>query len=138
MRFFCLFFWIVLTGCRGHYLSIAREPVGPEFLASTFVSAPDPMRKKTMEGTRLFVSYRLPFSLDPQEHKIVLEVLFKDFSVQKWIFEMKFRSGVESVTFVDEEFRERRGILGYRAVLVNQKAVVIDERKSSFMPPLKK
>lgn len=123
---------MLFVGCRGHYISIVREPMSQKELASTYVRSPDPLQKNPPEGQRLFVQYRLPQDMPCEDYYIVLQVLTKNLCFKKMRYDLLFQSGVEEFSLLGKAYKDSGGILGYKAVLFDREDHVIDERKTSL------
>lgn len=118
---------ILLFSSCGHYVQVAKVNVDRTNLASTFARSPDPDQAAPSVGEKLYVSWSLPFSLQPQDHQIVLSVVYKDLTEEKKTYPLEHRLGVISFPLLDKKFDDTKGFFAYQALLVDKEEKVIDK-----------
>lgn len=127
MFYYTLLFSALFVSCQRHYVQVSKVPVNQETLASTFARSPDPLQEKPPTGEKLYISWQLPFSLDPNNYHLVLSVIYKDLSEEQQTFSLPHQMGVVSFSLVDERYLETNGFYAYQVELVDKEGKVIDK-----------
>lgn len=123
--FYCSLLFL-FTSC-GHYVSVAKVNVDRSSLASTFARSPDPSQQSPPTGEKLYISWRLPLKLKPEEHQIVLSLVYKDLTEEKKIYPINHRIGVVSFPLLDKKFEDTKGLFSYQVLLVDKQETVVDK-----------
>lgn len=118
----CLLF---LAGCSRSYVAVQRQKLDRLMLASTYVKSPDPLQAKPPRGERLIVKWRLPEANIDDSMQIRLSLLFKDFSVETIAYPVLKKSGLVTYELFDKAYKERGGLLSYKAEAINAEGVAI-------------
>lgn len=128
MKTFCysLLFSLLFTSCI-RYVQVAKVSVNQANLASTFVRSPDPKQEHPPTGEKLYISFRIPFSLEPSDCHILLSVIYKDLTEEVQTYPISHRVGALSFSLLDEKFKETKGLFAYQALLVDKDNKVIDK-----------
>lgn len=127
MKPYCSIFCIFLFISCGHYVAVSKVSVDRTNLASTFARSPDPDQASPPVGEKLFVSWSLPFSLQPKDHQIVLSVVYKDLTEEKKTYPLEHRFGIVSFPLLDKKFDDTKGFFAYQALLIDNQEKVIDK-----------
>lgn len=123
----CLFF-VGFSSCE-HYIYVQKHTTSAKNLASTFSQSRDSLQKIDYTGENLFVGWALPSSIRIKNHELVVDVLYKDLSTEKFVYPIPFRIGRVAVSLVDEDFQKKEGFLAYNIKLVNKDTQkIIDQR----------
>jgi len=126
---FLLFPLLFLCGCEKYYLSIKREYVDRDQLASTYVGSPDPRQKNPPVGQELTMEWRLSPEAMNEQLQLVLHVLYRDYSRKTFTYPVNRRRGVITYALLNEEYNEKEGLLTYKAEIVDSTGQVIKEWK---------
>ncbi len=116
-----------MTGCEKYYLSLKREVVDQNSLASTFVGSPDPRQKHPPHGQELVLEWRLPPQALGEPLTLNLHVLYGDMTEGVFHYPVNRQRGIETYRLLDPLFGERKGFISYRAEIANQDGEVIKE-----------
>lgn len=123
----CIFCSILLTLVSCTQIQVSKVNIDKTSLASTFARTPDPTQQSPPLGEKLYVSWRLPLNLKPEDHHVVLKVIYKDLTQEEVIYPMAHRLGTVSFTLLNEKFKSKNGFYAYEALLVNKEDKVIDK-----------
>ena len=123
---------LVLCACSHNYLSVEREYVDRETLASSFVGSPDPNQKNPPTGTRLWLHWSLPGKLYEKDLTLTLWVIYNNLEEEKITFPIKRYEGWHTYSLLDQKFKERGGLLTYRADITNTKGEAISSWKQQM------
>ncbi len=113
-------------GCSSHYVSVVKVPVDKTSLASTYAGTPDPKAKVVPKGEKLYISYRIPFSMSTDDLKIRLKVIYKNLEQEEKIFPIYHRIGAVGFDLVGDKFKKTSGFFTYKAELLDKDDHVID------------
>lgn len=126
----CLFF---LCSCSSYYLSINKEKLGKDDLASTYVKSPDPRQDNPPTGDELIINWKIPRNALLGNPSMLLEILYKDFKIRKKILPVKYKRGTHVIRLEDD-------VISYRAFIRNQKGEVIQSWQQQLwcdpIPPM--
>ncbi|MCB1115208.1 MAG: hypothetical protein KDK71_01965, partial [Chlamydiia bacterium] len=106
-----------------------RETVDRDCLASTFVGSPDPRQKKPPKGQELMIEWRLPESVMDEKFTLVLDVFYKNDSVETFYYPVEKRRGMVTYALLDEKYKEKGGLLTYKAEIRNEKEKIFKQWK---------
>ncbi|MCB1084531.1 MAG: hypothetical protein KDK60_00335 [Chlamydiia bacterium] len=120
---------LFFCGCEKYYLSVKRERVSRERLASTFVGSPDPRQENPPKGQELILEWWLPKSAFQEHPDLVLKVIYKNHMQETVTYPLKRRRGVETFSLLGDKYRETGGLLTYKAEIIGQNGAVIKEWK---------
>lgn len=121
------FFLILLASCEKYYVSVRNLPVNASYLASSHVKTPDPRQKNPPLGEKLIIDWSLPPELLSENPRIVLYLIFKTHQEKQLVYPITSRAGYEVYSLLGEEFKERKGLLTYRAEIVTDEGRVYRE-----------
>lgn len=120
---FLPFFFLV--SCEKYYLTVKREYIDQSVLASTFVGSPDPRQNDPPKGQELIIEWRLaPGALD-QKLVLVLKVLYRDYTQETFFYPVDRRRGVVTYYLLNDEHKQRRGFLTYKAEITTLEGAVV-------------
>lgn len=136
MRWLGLSLLLMLSGCEKYYVSVKRETVDRDCLASTFVGSPDPRQKKPPKGQELMIEWRLPESVMDEKFTLVLDVFYKNDSVETFYYPVEKRRGMVTYALLDEKYKEKGGLLTYKAEIRNEKEKIFKQWKQQLWTEL--
>ena len=125
-----------LCGCEKYYLSVKREAVTRERLASTYVGSPDPRQKNPPKGQELIMEWRLPEEALQEKLVLVLDILYKDYSKGIISHPIDRKRGIFTYSLLNNEFKEKEGLLTYKAEIRNQEGEIIQQWKQQLWTEL--
>ena len=104
-----------LIGCQKYYISIVQDEVDKNSLASSSVHTPDPRQSNPPMGDRLIVEWQLPKDLLGKQPCLRLYVLYKNYTEELFVYPIAHRTDYIAYTLSGEEYKQKKGILTYRA-----------------------
>lgn len=119
------FFLLVLSGfffagCDKYYVSIVRQNIDVNYLASSRIHTPDPRRDSPPLGEMLFVSWYVPQEIVEESAKVRLSIVFQDYSETEIEYPVEYRKDFKTYSLLGEDFLKKGGFLTYKAeVLVH-------------------
>lgn len=117
---------LLLCGCRDRYLVVYNDYITHSYLASTYVDAPDPRRCCDFCGQRLVIRWRLPkgelWACESAYIRLLLR--FRSEEVEEIWIPMQRRFGTYVYWLMNEEYREKDGILTYKVEMMVDDQVV--------------
>jgi hypothetical protein len=116
-------------GCDKYYVSVKQISVGPSYLASTHVGAPDPRQAHPPAGQKLYIDWAIPEGVLEKSPKIVMYLLYKDHSQKELVYPIEHGRGYEVYSLLNEEFKEKGGLLTYRAEIVTEDGAIYKDWK---------
>ena len=119
----------LLTGCEKYYVTVKREYVDRDQLASTFVGSPDPRQKNPPTGQELTIEWRLPPEVMNEKLQLELSILYRDYSRATFTYPVDRRRGVVTYALLNEEYFERDGLLTYKAEILDSDGKILKEWK---------
>ena len=117
---------LVLSGCATTEIGVRRLPLKSENYASAFARTPNPSPDANETGERLYVDWRIPFKMNPEDFEVVLSVVYKDLSTETVRKPLSGRMGGFNFALVGEKFKKTKGFLTYKAELVDKNGEVTD------------
>ncbi len=126
MKWFYCSLSLLLVSC-GPTVTVTRAVIDKSSLASTFVRSPDPLQANVPNGERLFISWTLPFSSKPENHNLILTVIYKDLTQEKKTYPIHHRFGIATFDLLDDKFKDHNGFYAYQAELQDTEGTVIDK-----------
>ncbi len=111
---------LLFFGCDKYYVSVKQLSVGPTYLASTHVGTPDPRQANPPEGQKLFIDWAIPEDVLEKSPRLVMYLLYKDHSQKELIYPIEHQRGYKVYSLLNNEFRETKGLLTYRAEIVTE------------------
>lgn len=127
---------LFLCSCEKYYLSVKRESVDQRMLASTYVGSPDPLQKNPPKGQELIMEWRLPRGNMGEKMTLVLEVLYKNYTQETISYPISRRRGVITYSLLGEEYKEKEGLLTYKAEIRDEKGTILQEWKQHLWTEL--
>lgn len=124
-----ILFLFILCSCEKYYLSVKREFVDQNRLASTYVGSPDPRQKNPPKGQELMIEWRLPRDDLQQKMTLVLEILYKNHTRKTFSYPISTRRGLITYSLLGKEYQEKKGLLTYKAEILTDKGTVLKEWK---------
>ena len=128
---FCFFFLalLFLSGCEKYYLTVKREYVDRDRLASTYVGSPDPLQKDPPRGQELTLEWRLSSEMMETPLNLVLSILYRDYSQATFTYPIDRRRGVETYSLLGDDYTKTGGFMTYKAEIIDTKGQVMKEWK---------
>lgn len=127
---------LCLCGCEKYYLSVKREAVDRNSLASTFVKSPDPRQKNPPYGQELTMEWRLPKEALEQDPVLVLSILYKNHTEETLCYPVERRRGLVTYSVLNEKYQETQGLLTYKAEIIGKDKTVLKEWKQQLWTDL--
>lgn len=112
LLFFCL---CTLTGCDKYYLSLRQVPIDSNYLASTKVGSPDPRQLDPPFGQKVVMQWAVPPELLEKKPSLIFHVIYKNHTEEEIIYPLEDRSGMEVFSLINEQLRDKGGLLTYHA-----------------------
>lgn len=132
----CLVLLLFLCSCEKYYLSVKREAVTRERLASTYVGSPDPRQKNPPKGQELIIEWRLPEEALAEKLVLVLEILYKDYTKGTICHPIDRKRGIFTYSLLNQAFKEKEGLLTYIAEIKTPEGEVIKQWKQHLWTEL--
>lgn len=133
---FILVFLFLFCSCGKYYLSVKRESVDQSNLASTFVGSPDPRQKNPPRGQELIMEWRLSRDFAEEGMTLVLDVLYKNYAQESFSYPISRRRGVITYSLLGDEYKEKEGLLTYKAEIRDKEGTVLHEWKQQLWTEL--
>lgn len=115
---------LLLSSCQKYYVSVSQQWVDARYLASTHVHTPDPRQDDPPVGQMLVMNWRIPKAILEKNPHIALHVIYWDYTEQVIEFPLNERMGWVTYRLFNKEYREKGGILTYKAELLTQEGEV--------------
>lgn len=128
-RFLFIIFFLGLTGCHHSGLLVHQQNVNSNYLASTHIKSPDPRQHCPPLGKMVIIEWWVPKKILACDPKIVLDLVFWNFTKKIVEFPMKGRIGYCTYELLNEEFAKTKGILTYKVDIVTCDGQVFCEWK---------
>lgn len=132
----CFVLLLLLCGCEKYYLSVKREVVSRERLASTYVGSPDPRQKNPPKGQELIMEWRLPEEALEEKLILVLDLIYKDYTKGEICHPIDRKRGIFTYSLLNQEFKEKEGFLTYKAEIRNAQGGVLKQWKQQLWTEL--
>lgn len=130
MNFYWIFIvFLLLLGCEKYELSVHQQKIDVDYLASVHVGSPDPRQAHPPMGQVLMVQWWVPRELLEEHPKILLHVIFWDYTEKTIEFTVDRRIGYETYFIINEDFETTKGALTYKAELVTESGEIYREWK---------
>ncbi len=120
---------LVLSSCEKYYVSVSQQWVDVRYLASTHVKTPDPRQDHPPIGQMMIIDWRVPKELLRKKPHIQLTMIFWNYTEKTVCFPIDQRMGWVTYKLLDEEYDETKGILTYKAEIVDEKGSLFREWK---------
>ncbi len=126
----------LFAGCQKYYISISQDKIDVNYLASSHVGTPDPRQKNPPIGERLVIEWNVPVEVIKEEATLHLQVIYKDYSQSFFTYPMPYRLDYVVYTLQGEEYKEKRGILTYKAEVVKKDGSIFRQWKHQLWAEL--
>lgn len=127
---------LCLTGCQKYYVTIKKEPITKEYLASTFVGSPDPLQDHPPRGQILFVEWSIDSQDLLKKPFLVLEMVYGDWSEERLIFPIEKRRGLAEYTLEGKKYTKKEGFFSYRALIETKEGEVLAQWAEQMWTPV--
>ena len=119
---------IGLFGCSREHLFVQSDYMTHDYLASTFVGSPDPMKDQDWIGQRLIVGWSVPKEyLEKRDIRLDLVLRYRNREEAIISFPLVERSGKYVYRLLKDDYREKRGLLTYQARIVAGENEILDK-----------
>jgi len=118
-----------LSGCEKYYVSVAQQWVDVRYLASTHVKTPDPRQDHPPIGQMMIIDWRVPKELLRRKPHIQMTMVFWNYTEKTICFPIDKRMGWVTYKLLDEEYDQTKGILTYKAEIVDEDGTLFREWK---------
>ncbi|MCI0382468.1 MAG: hypothetical protein L0207_05415 [Chlamydiae bacterium] len=122
---FALFF----GSCQKYGILVRQQLVNPTYLASTHIGSPDPRQADPPRGQMVIAEWWVPRELLSDEPKLVLHLIFWNYTEKIMEFPIDRRIGYETISVLGKEFDETKGVLTYMAQIVTNEGKIFREWK---------
>ena len=136
MRWGFLLVLFFLTGCHKYYVSMHKEHLNLEALASTFVRSPDPRRDPPPEGEHLFIEWNVPREELEKKLLLFVHILYRDYTEVVKTYPLERRNGVIELLLEGKEYQEKKGFLTYKVELMTLDDQLLYEWEHQLWVPL--
>lgn len=126
---FYLVIGLSLAGCEKYYLTVKREYVDRDQLASTYVGSPDPRQQNPPRGQELTMEWRLPVEAMEEPLTLVLSVLYRDYTQGTFCYPVDRRRGTVTYSLLGDEYTKTGGFLTYKAEIMTPNQWVVKQWK---------
>ena len=130
--FFLFIFSLLLTSCEKYYLTLKKEYVNLNTLASTFVGSPDPMQKFPPIGEEIVIEWWLPPDSLDEELTLMLKIIYRNYTEQTLIYPILQRRGEITFPLLNEAFIESGGFLTYKVEIRTSDGEIMKEWEHRF------
>ncbi len=129
IRFTLLLFF--LSGCSSSKIAVFHQKIDKSYPVSYAIDAPD---KEALEGEQIFFDWRRPEALEGA--KLRVDLVFGDLSRETLFIPLQQRSGTWNYRLIGETFQTKKGLLTYRAEMLDSEGKVYDkwEQQLYFQP----
>ncbi|PCI78259.1 hypothetical protein COB21_01115 [Candidatus Aerophobetes bacterium] len=124
------------SGCEKYYVTIKKEPIDRQYLASTFVGSPDPLQITPPLGQILFVEWSISSENLKKNPHLVLEIIYGDWSEQKLVFDIDKRRGIIQYDLQGAPYKKKEGLFSYRALIQTPSGEVLQQWSQLMWTPL--
>ncbi len=114
-----------LGSCHRYDLSVSKLPSDARDLASTYVGTPDP--RPAPIGEKLLIDWRIPRLMVQEGASLRLSLLYWNYTEEIISYPIDSWIGYKVYRLVNEECAERKGLLTYKAEIVQQDGTVFKE-----------
>lgn len=121
----CLF----LASCEKYNISVVRQTVDVNYLASSKVNTPDPRKENPPIGQQLIVDWHISWDLLDKSPKGRLHVICKDLSEDIYEFPIDALNGYVTYDLLNEKYEKTGGFLTYKAEILGADGKVIKKWK---------
>jgi hypothetical protein len=120
---------LLLAGCGKYYLSVQQQWIDINYLASTQVRTPDPLRANPPLGQMLIIDWKIPRELLKEKPYILLDLIFWDYTTHTLKIPIEHQMNYTTYELLDQEYEKKGGILTYKAAIANQDGTLFRESK---------
>ncbi len=115
------------TSCGPHFLLVKDELVTKQRLASNFVKSPDPDREQFKKGKQLIVEWMLPQEYrSAKDLTLQLHLIYGNLEEEVVEYPVKMWAGYVTHLLIDPKFTQKKGLVSYKAEIVNSQQEVIE------------
>lgn len=134
MKILCLcFLGFFFASCGPHFVIVKDEILTKQRLASTFAKSPDPERVKFREGRKLIVEWLLPYEERKTEDlKLRLHLVYGNLEQEIVEYPVTMWAGFITHLVLDPKFTENKGLMTYKADIINKEGNVIESFKQQL------
>ncbi len=118
---------IVCSSCQTYYVSVFKQKIDRNYLASSHIGSPDPRQKNPPYGQMLTIDWNIPKSILDQHPKIVLDVIYWDNTHDVLYFPIDSRIGYTCYKLLNETYEAKKGFLAYKAHIVTENGTIYRE-----------
>ncbi|MDJ0651744.1 MAG: hypothetical protein QNJ27_01870 [Simkaniaceae bacterium] len=100
------------------------------------MGSPDPLQKNPPKGQELIVQWRLPRNFFHKQMTLVLDLLYKNYTRETLSYPISRCRGVVTYSLLGDDYREKEGLLTYKAEIRDKEGDVIQEWKQQLWTEL--
>ncbi len=131
-----LFACCFLAGCQKYYVSVVREKIDRDSLASTFVGTPDPLQENPPLGQKLYISWRLPANTNLETAYLRLSVILHNYETRVITFPVNRPRDLVVYSLMNEAYFETGGLLSYKAEINDGEKILANWVHSMWTEPI--
>lgn len=120
---------LLLTGCGKYNLAVQQQWIDVNYLASTQVNTPDPLRENPPVGQMLIIDWKIPRKMLKDKPQLLLDLIFWDYTTQTIRIPITYPMNYTTYELLSDDYEKTGGILTYKASIVNQEGTVYRECK---------
>lgn len=133
MKAFLLLLLGLLSGCSKYYLSMSCLDLDRKYLASYYVKTPDPRLTHPPQGEIITMEWKIPSPVLDRHPKIVLKIVFYDYSEEEVEFPITTRTGCHSYAILGEKYEKTRGVLSFMGQILLPVEVTSDTGQAEWV-----
>jgi hypothetical protein len=120
---------ILFSSCQKYYVAVRQVPVGPDYLASVHVNTPDYRKENPPVGQKLVIDWTVPIEVLEKKPHIDLYLFFRNHTEKKVSYPIELRNDSVVYSLLNDEYKNSKGLLTYRAEIVTDDGTVYREWK---------
>lgn len=128
-KYIFLVLLLLSTGCQKYYISICQAKLDKDYLASSHVATPDFRQKSPPLGDQLIIEWKVSEEFLRETPLLYLHVIYKDYTEAFFSYPMSYRMGYVVYSLLGEEYKEKKGLLTYKAEIRTEKGGIFRDWK---------
>lgn len=122
-----VFLLLVFIGfsCQKYSLHVTKLSLNQKSLASSFTKTNDPRLNSGLEGEELVIQWALSRENFCKVKGLVLDIIYKNFETEKVFYPIETKVGMQGFFVLGEKYNKTKGLLTYKAEIVDEDMVPI-------------
>ncbi len=133
---FILLILFLCTGCEKYFVTIKKEPIDRQYLASSFVGSPDPLQQNPPLGQILFVEWAISSEDLAKKPHLALELIYGNWTGETILFDIDKRRGIAEYNLKGKPYKDKEGFFSYRALIKTPQGEVLEQWSEQMWTPL--